>query len=215
MTTQAKTGTSVPNSTPFQNKEHALVKFGIDPDKIVLKDGRYWMTAEQLGIALGYSNPRKGVMKVLERHRKELRPFTAVVNLGTPSSKDGRGGGLQECTIFNTDGQYRVAFFANTPKAEKFRTFVVNMLEALERKELIPIRRVEKWRQELIDLKLSFTLHNSRTMDWKKYNKMIRYRKLGLTLRETAKLLDIGKDTVQQFERIPKQYDLKLLQGGA
>ena len=122
---------------------------------------------------------------------------------------------MRETTIFDTDGQYRIALFANTPKSEKFRTFIVNMLKALERQEFIHVSQVEKWRQELIDLKLSFIIHNSRTMDWKKYYKMIRYRKMGLTQRETAKLLDISRDTVQQFERIPKQYELKLVQGGA
>lgn len=76
-------------------------------------------------------------------------------------------------------------------------------------------RTLERWRKELIDLKLSFYIHNSRTMDWKKYNKMVRYREMGLTQRETAKLLDISRDTVQQCERIAKQYELKLVQGGA
>jgi len=208
MTTQAKTGTSVPNSTPFKNKEHALVKFGLDPDNVIRKQGRYWMSAEEIGIALGYNNPGRAIRKLIDRNSDELEPYKGWTTLNT-------NGGPQKKVIFNTDGMWLIALFAKTPKSKKFRRFIVNMLKALERQEFIHISKVEKWRQELIDLKLSFTLHNSRTMDWKKYNKMIRYRKMGLTLRETAKLLDIGKDTVQQFERIPKQYDLKLLQGGA
>lgn len=53
-----------------KRQEMALVNFGIDPSKIIHDDdGRYCMTAEQLGTALGYSEPRKGVMKLLERHR--------------------------------------------------------------------------------------------------------------------------------------------------
>jgi prophage antirepressor-like protein len=209
MTTQAKTGTSVPNSIPFANKEHALVKFGLDPNKIVQEDGRYWMTAKEIGKALGYNDPANSMNRLYSRHKDELEPYRSKVKLTDPL------GIPQETSIFNTDGMWIIAMFANTPKAKKFRKFVVNMLKALERQEFIHVSQVEQWRKELIDLKLSFYIHNSRTMDWKKYNKIIRYRKMGLTQREAAKLLDISRDTVQQCERIVRQYELKLVQGGA
>ena len=191
----------------------ALAKFGIDPNQVIHEEGRYWMTAEQLGIALGYKEPRKGVMKLYERHRKELEPFIGVVKLTTPSAPDGRGGGVQEVTIFDTDGQYRIALLANTPKAEKFRTFVVNMLKALEREEFIHISQVMKWRKELIDLGIRKYLENSKTMDWNKYKKMLRYRQIGLSQRETAKLLDISADTVKRLEAIPRKYDIGIRMG--
>ena len=191
----------------------ALVRFGIDPDQVIHEEGRYWMTAEQLGIARGYKEPRKGVMKIYERHRKELQPFIRVAKLATPSAPDGRGGGVQEVTIFDTDGQYRIALLAKTPKAEKFRALVINMLKALERKEFIHISQVMKWRQELIELRISRYLQNSRTMDWDKYKKMLRYRQIGLSRRETAKLLDISADTVKRLEAVPVKYDIGVRMG--
>ena len=226
MTTEATTGAFAPNSNPskqstLKNKEHALLKFGINPNKIIHKDGRYWMTAEQLGIALGYNNPRKGVMKILERHRKELRPFTSVVNLGTEA-------GMRETTIFNTGGQYRIAFFANTSKAEKFRTFVVGMLEALERQEFIHVSQIdqycrkdwihkseiEQWgkkigqmKQDLTDLEISMYVRTSLQIDYKQYNKLVRYRNMGLSQREIAKLLDISRSVVRKIASISKKYE--------
>jgi transcriptional regulator with XRE-family HTH domain len=52
-------------------------------------------------------------------------------------------------------------------------------------------------------------------MNWKKYKRLRRYRQMGLTQKETAKLLDIGERTVQEYEALPRKYDLQLLKGGA
>ena len=218
MTTQANAGASAPNSNPareftVKNKEQALVKFGINPDDIIQQNGRYWMTAEEIGIALGYNYPRESIIKLYNRHKDELEPYKGEVKLTSVT-------GLHETSIFNTDGMWLLAIFANTQKAKKFRKFIVNMLKALEREEFIPISRhnnmvkhwksqIEEWRKELIDLKISVNIYNSKVMTYKKYNKMIRYREMGLTQKETAKLLDISRDTVQQFERIPRRYKLQ------
>jgi len=198
-----------------KKQEMALVKFGIDPNQVIKNEGRYWMTAEQLGIALGFKKPRRSVINLFNRHKKELEPFKGVINMVTPSAGDGRGGGIQETTVFDTDGQYRIALLANTPKAEKFRSFIVNMLKALERQEFIHINQVMEWRQDLIELGISRLLDSSKVMDWKKYQKMLRYREIGLTQKETAKLLDVSKDTIKRMEAIPRKYELKLLKGGA
>lgn len=191
-----------------EGQEMALVRFGLDPGQIVHEDGRYWMTAEQLGTALGYRDPKHGVLRIYNRHKKELQPFAGVVKLTTP-------GGLQETTIFDTDGQYYIALMANTPKAATFRAFVVSMLKALEREEFIHVSKVREWQKRLIELDIRDALDKSRTLDRRGYEAMKRYRKMGLTQRETAKLLDVTRDTVQKFERIPRQYELTLLKGGA
>lgn len=201
MTKQAKTDASASNPTQFKNKEHALVKFGLDPNKIVQEDGRYWMTAKEIGKALGYNDPANSINRLYSRHTDELKPYKGSVKLTDPI------GIPQKTTIFNTDGMWLIALLANTSKAKKFRKFIVNMLKALERQEFIHVTQVEDWKRELIDLKISFSIHNNKTMNHKKYNKMVRYREMGLTQRETAKLLNIRRNTVQHFERIPKKYD--------
>ena len=190
-----------------EKQKLALVQFGIDPDRIIHEQGRYWMTAEQLGKAFGYKEHRKGVMKLLERHRKELQPFASVVKLGTEA-------GMRETTVFDTDGQYRIALLANTSKAEKFRTFIVNMLKAIERKEFVHVSQVMKWREALIDLGISRFLTASKDMDQAKYKKMLRYRQMGLNQAETAKLLDVNRHTLGRIEAVSRAYDLPFLKAG-
>ena len=218
MTTQANAGASAPNSNPseltFKSKEPSLAKFGINPDDVIHEQGRYWMTAKEIGKALGYNDPANSMNRLCSRHKDEIEPYKGYIqltdHLGIP----------HETSIFNTDGMWLIALLAKTPKARKFRKFIVNMLKALEREEFIPISRhnnmvkhwksqIEEWRKELIDLKISVNIYNSKVMTYKKYNKMIRYREMGLTQKETAKLLDISRDTVQQFERIPRRYKLQ------
>lgn len=189
-------------------QREALERFGLDPDQLIHRDGRYWMTCEQLGTALGYRDPLRATWKLIERHRKELQPFITVVKLTTVTGK-------RETTPIDTDGQYRIALLANTPQAAKFRTFVVNMLRALERQEFVHVSQVREWHQsvlaeldawhdELRELQIGRQLEKSRSMDIQKFRKMLRYRSMGLTQKETAKLLDVSRDSVQRAERIAK-----------
>jgi len=221
MTTQTSTDASASNSTPFKDKEHALVKFGLDPDKIIQEDGRYWMTAEEIGTALGYSNPGRAIRKLIDRHVDELEPYKGGTTLDTV-------GGPQKKVVFNTDGMWLLAILAKTHKAKKFRRFIVNMLKALERqefihisevdqyrsKEFIHISEIEQWgrdirqmKQDLTDLKISSYVFNTLGMNKRQYNKLIRYRNMDLSEREIAKLLDINRGAVRKIERISKKYD--------
>lgn len=202
----------------------ALARFGIDPDQIIHEDGRYWMTAEQLGKALGFQRPRQSVVNILNRHRDELEPFICVTSMVTQIT--GRGSGAKETTLIDTEGQRTIALLANTPKAARFRAFVVNLLKELERDEFHSLRRqaermrewqdkLTEWRNDLIFMGVHKVLRTSKVMDWEKYDRMVRYRKLGLTQKETAKLLDVSKDTIQKMEAIPRKYELTALEGGA
>lgn len=215
MTIEAATGASAPTQTPFEDKKYALAKFGIDPSEVVHEQGRYWMTAEQLGLALGYKKPGQSVRNLYNRHKDELRPYKGYIKTMSPPAKDGRGGGLQEILAFNTDGMWLIAIFAKTPKSKKFRKFIISMLKALERDEFIHISQVEKWRKDLLELRIGQAIEKSTKITWKIYREMIRFREMGLTQKETAKLLDISKDMVQRFERILRKYNLRLVKGGA
>ncbi|MDD5539196.1 MAG: BRO family protein [Candidatus Marinimicrobia bacterium] len=182
-----------------KQQQMALVEFGIDPDQIIHEDGRYWLTSEQLGIAMGYSDPRKGVMKVFERNRDELTPFSSVVKLTTEA-------GMREVTIFDTDGQLRIAMLANTKKAAKFREIVVNILRALERQEFIHISRVRDLQARLAEFEIREAVETSRVMTMVRYRQMKKYRSMGLTQRETGKLLDVSRDLVRKFERLERGF---------
>lgn len=94
------------------------------PVSILDHDNQQWLTAEQAGRCLGYSeaNARKHILKVYERNRDEFADEdTTVVNLTTVT-------GPKECRIFSATGCQKLGFFARTPKAKDFRTWAAKVL---------------------------------------------------------------------------------------
>ena len=86
--------------------------------------GKRWLTAEQIGSALGYdeSNARKAVQKIYERHGDEFTETdTCVVNLTTQ-------GQARATRIFSDTGCIKLGFFANTARAKDFRTWAAKVL---------------------------------------------------------------------------------------
>ena len=58
---------------------------GVNCD-IYSKNNEVFMTSTQLGEALGYSEPRKAISKIIERNQYlKDKEFSGVVNLGTSS----------------------------------------------------------------------------------------------------------------------------------
>ena len=72
-----------------------------------------WITSEELGVHLGYSEPRKAILKLLERQRETfiLGEHYAVVTLTTPS-------GTQKTTIFNERGALKLMRYSQQPVAD-------------------------------------------------------------------------------------------------
>lgn len=127
--------------------------------------------------------------------------------------------GERATTIIDTDGQHYIALLANTQKGRTFRRIVVGMLKALERKEFIHISEVQQWQTEVLDqvsawktdliqMKVAKYLEVAPRMDKEKYRRMLRYRDMGLSQKDTAKLLDVSKDVIQYAEKIVKQFDV-------
>lgn len=88
--------------------------------------GKKWLTAEQIGRALGYdeSNARKGVLKLYERHGDEFTEAdTFVVKLTTNPQ-----GGNPTTRIFSDTGCIKLGFLANTARAKDFRTWAAKVL---------------------------------------------------------------------------------------
>jgi hypothetical protein len=93
--------------------------------KIIDMDGKKWLTAEQLGLCLGYNeaNARQGIGKIYERHADEFTEAdTFVVNLTTNSR------GNPNVRIFSETGAVKCSFFANTPRAKEFRAWAAREL---------------------------------------------------------------------------------------
>jgi len=102
-----------------------------------------FMTSEQLGMVLGFSNPSKGINNLTNRKLKngeipneylKSKEFSATLAMRTPS-------GIQETRIFTEDGIYEVAFLAKTQKAKEFRSWVRQILKGLRKGELELLRK--------------------------------------------------------------------------
>ena len=88
-----------------------------------------WLTAEAIGKALEFEDPKGNVDKIYQRHKDELDEFTMLWPIETP-------GGPQEVRIFSEEGVYLITFFSQSPKAKEFRQWVVKLLKAYRQGKL-------------------------------------------------------------------------------
>lgn len=105
--------------------------------------GKQWLTAEQAGLALGYSdgNARVGVLNLYNRHRDEFEDGDkGVIELMTP-------GGLQKATVFSLSGCHLLGMFANTPRAKAFRLWVKRVLAGQSARPPAPVQKTTNGRK--------------------------------------------------------------------
>lgn len=96
-----------------------------NPVSIVDHNSKRWLTAEQVGRCLGYSeeNARHGISHLFNRHADEFTESdTCVVKLTT----QGQG---RDTRIFSASGCIKLGFFANTARAKQFRSWAAATLE--------------------------------------------------------------------------------------
>lgn len=169
---------------------NALVQ-QFNPTQIAIIDhnGGKWLTAEQLGLALGFSpnNANDGVGRLYRRHIDEFsEKDTTTVKL---TAVDGK---VRDHRIFSHSGCNLLSFFANTPNAKAFRAWAK-----------------EKLAEPAAD---AATLHNLQTAYLATNPKMadlLRYQGLGLRHTEIGKLLNISPSTVR--DRLKKLTALGLV----
>lgn len=104
------------------------------PLNIIDHAGKHWLTAEEVGLALGYdpANARHGIIRLYKRNADEFTEAdTGVVKLTTP-------GGPQDTRIFSDTGCHKLGFFASTPRAKDFRTWASKVLAAQPEATALP-----------------------------------------------------------------------------
>jgi len=185
---------------PVQNPhdQQILSTFGIGPSEIIHQDGRYWLTAEQIGTALGYSEPRKSIVNLFNKNREELAPYQSVISLMTEA-------GWRETTIFNTDGAMLISMMACTPRASAFRREVLALLKRWEAGEFIHVSRVRQMAADTASAIVS-AIAASPVMTADKYRNLVRYKTMGLSAREISLLLGVSKTTVLRFTGIKTHF---------
>ena len=91
---------------------------------VIDHESKRWMTAEQVGLALGYdpANARKGVLKLYQRHADEFTDEdTCVVKLTTQVQ-------ARDMRLFSATGCNMLGMFANTSLAKEFRIWAKRVL---------------------------------------------------------------------------------------
>lgn len=113
------------------------------------EDNDIFMTRDQIGEALEYSEPRKAIAKIHERNKGRLDRFSVVTKLTTTDGKQ------YETTIYSEKGIYEITRFSKQPKADAFYDFVYELMEGIRKEEISitqpsyaiddPIKRAERW----------------------------------------------------------------------
>jgi hypothetical protein len=182
-----------------QNGERLSAEFLGASLSILCRDGQKWLTAEQAGRALGYSeaNVRQGIINLYSRHCDEFSAADSrEINL---ISRDGKP---RETRIFSASGCILLSFFSNTPRAAKFRAWAKAALAGgvSGRLALTPEES-----PAALD-RLSRALLAARP----KWARAIRYRAMGLSQREIALLMRWNERTVSRTFHAMKAAGLSL-----
>ena len=118
----------------FQNKTLSVIN----------QSNQTWLTASDIGKALGYSQGIVGVTKLYNAHQDEFTPnMTALVDMQT-------AGGMQKVRIFSLRGCHLIGMLSHTKVAKEFRRWVLDILDReAEPKQLALPEPEKKYSREL------------------------------------------------------------------
>ncbi|WP_152416105.1 BRO family protein [Avibacterium paragallinarum] len=87
------------------------------------QNNQVWLSISDIGKALGYSNPLKGIGNLYNAHQDEFTPnMTALINMQT-------NGGIQKVRIFSLRGCHLIGMLSHTKVAKEFRKWVLDILD--------------------------------------------------------------------------------------
>lgn len=84
-----------------------------------------YMTREQIGRALGYSDPRKAIEKIHKRNADRMDKYSTVTKLGTVDGKQ------RNVMLYSPKGVYEICRWSRQPKADAFMDWVWDVVEKL------------------------------------------------------------------------------------
>ena len=91
---------------------------------------QYYMTREQIGMALEYDDPRKRIAVIHSRNKDRLDKFSRGFQIETPS-------GSQTMVCYNLKGVMEICRFSRQPKADAFMDFCWDIMESLMRGDTV------------------------------------------------------------------------------
>lgn len=102
---------------------------GNEMDIYTNENNDVFMTREQIGQALEYTDPIRAISKLHERNRDRLDNFSVVTKLTTTDRK------AYNTTIYNEQGIYEIIRRSRQPKADAFYDWVYELLSKLRKGE--------------------------------------------------------------------------------
>lgn len=87
--------------------------------------GEFYMTRDQIGTALEYTDPRVAIKKIHDRNADRFDTLSAVTKLVTTDGK------AYDTYVYNLRGVMEICRFSRQPKADKFMDFVWDVMESL------------------------------------------------------------------------------------
>ncbi|MCM1315863.1 MAG: hypothetical protein NC244_10915 [Alistipes senegalensis] len=114
--------------------ENGIAEKGVPCD--FWKDGdEYYVTREQIGTALGYSNPRKAIEKIHLKHKERLDKFSFICKSNSSNSAQSGGidsnGSIQERTFYTRKGIMEICRWSRQSTANKFMDWAYDIIDKL------------------------------------------------------------------------------------
>lgn len=86
-----------------------------------------WMTREQIGRALEYSNPQKAIDNLHIRNKDRLDKFSVTLKLRATDGK------LYDTKLYSAKGVYEICRYSRQPKADMFMDWVWDIVESIRK----------------------------------------------------------------------------------
>lgn len=116
-----------PRKVVTQQHETLTKEFENQPLQLVPHNGDLWVTMDDIGKALDYSEPLKGIQNVYGRNKEELNNYSCTLKLRVQGSN---GPQNREVRVFNEEGVMVLTMLSRQPKAAAFRRWAVKVLKS-------------------------------------------------------------------------------------
>ena len=89
-----------------------------------------FMTRDQIGYSLEYSQPRVAITKIHDRHTERLNKFSVVTKLVTTDGKQ------YDTILYSSKGIYEICRWSRQPKADTFMDWVWDVIDSIRKGNL-------------------------------------------------------------------------------
>ncbi|MCO7127766.1 ORF6C domain-containing protein [Sporolactobacillus shoreicorticis] len=112
-------------------------KFGTMTCDVFKNDKDFFMTRQQIGEALEYSDPKVAIAKLHASHKDRLDRVSRVTATVTVDGK------TRETVIYSSKGIYEICRWSQQPKADEFYDFIYDLLEQLRtgKSKVVPLSK--------------------------------------------------------------------------